>query len=658
MLRNGAPVLDEVLLHMSTLTRRSALTAAGAAAAGGVLLAPGAAAAAASAATPSGRGVGAPSGAIEVAAGATHTVSATTRVAAVTIAQGGVLTAPSGSSLTMTVNGVETGQALTATGAASTAFTAGSWRGDIVLTVTEAVEVTWQQHTYPFRQALYVAGGTVVADASVPAAVVGGKVTATEARDVRIASTGECFDGVYVADTAYTLTNPTITLTGNGRCDFVGYGAAVLADGADARLTLDGAMISNHGAVRTGVIVTNGATALIKNSSIQVRNGVLPSDYIASVNLDTMESAPWMLAIDGTVRATNLLGNNSVAAYVNSSITSETWGVLSTDAGSDCTLVAVNSTVANSGRDGYGTYVIGNATEYLLGTEFDVGSYATIFTGGSATYGDSDAATVAALNKSLDLGLTAADLKALTPRSTVVNSRRFGFMWHDTGTLTITGGTRINSPHATILNKGQNIDVTVDGSRGARLNPGDGILVQLIDNDDPGPVMVDGNLENAGVYTQPTGQPAKDAGFDVTAVHATDSVCSFSDIDLRGDFYNGMRGDLNMVLDFTSSRVQGVISSTLAVHAVDTITAANWWELGKVTNTVQAAVNNGAIVSLAGGSQWTVTGTSYLTGLTLDRTSSVSADGFGRTVTMTVDGVATRIVPGGSYSGAIVLTVG
>ena len=155
---------------------------------------------------------------------------------------------------------------------------------------------------------------------------------------------------------------------------------------------------------------------------------MLPADYVPTVNLDTMESAPWMLAIDGNVRATNLLGNNSIAAYVNSSVISETWGALSTDSGSNCTLVAVNSVVGQTGNDGYGTYVIGNATEYLLGTQFDVGSYASIFTGGSATYGDSDAATVASLNTSLGLGLTDAELRALRPRPTVVNSRRFGFM--------------------------------------------------------------------------------------------------------------------------------------------------------------------------------------------------------------------------------------
>ena len=304
---------------MTVLTRRSALTASGAV--GAALLAPGMARAATTtagkASSAAATGSSAPTGEITVASGETVTISATTRVAAVTIASGGTLTAPSGYSLTMTVNGVETGQKLAETSGADTAFVAGSWRGDIVLTVTSAVDVAWQSVTYPFRQAVYVASGAVVAGESVFAAVVGGRLSSTSADGIRISSTGECFDGVYVSDSSYTLTRPTINLSGNGRCDFVGYGAALVADGTSTDLVVDGASISNHGAVRTGIVVTNGATALIKNSSIQVRNGVLPSDYVPTVNLATMESAPWMLAIDGTVRATNLLGNNSIAAYVN-----------------------------------------------------------------------------------------------------------------------------------------------------------------------------------------------------------------------------------------------------------------------------------------------------------------------------------------------------
>ena len=659
---------------MSAVTRRSFLftggAAVGTAAAGVTLLAP---VAHAATAVPRSRSRQAPAGSITVASGQTYTVAATTTVSAVTIERGGVLTAPAGYSLTMTVNGVETGHALAATSGADTVFVPGSWRGDIVLTVTDADDVTWQQHVYPFRQAIYADSTGLVSAYSVLAAAVGGRVTSAGAYGVRISSTGECFDGVFVNGGRYTLERPVINLNGNGRCDFVGYGAALVANNTGTTVVVDGAVINTHGAVRTAAISDNGATLVVKNSSLSVRNGVLPADYVPTVNLDTMESAPWMLSIDGNVRATNLLGNNSVAAYVNSSIFSETWGALSTDSGSDCTLVAVNSVVGQTGNDGYGTYVIGNATEYLLGTRFEVGSYASIFTGGSATYGDSDPATVASLNTSLGLGLTSAELRALPSRPTVVNSRRFGFMNHQgTNTLAITGGTIVNSPHATFLNKGQQWGISVDGSKGARLNPGDGIIVQVMDNDDPGPVVVNGVLENAGVYTQPAGEPAKDPTFDVTVVHPdSDSVFSFSDIELAGDFYNGLAGGpssapagpgggaatgLNLVLNLASSQVAGVITATLATHFVDTITAANWRELGRVSNVAQPAINNGVIVALTDRSRWTVTGTSYLTALSLDATSSVTGPGRKR-VTMTVDGTTTAIEPGGSYAGAIVLTV-
>ena len=102
--------------------------------------------------------------------------------------------------------------------------------------------------------------------------------------------------------------------------------------------------------------------------------------------------------------------------------------------------------------------------------------------------------------------------------------------------------------------------------------------------------------------------------------------------------------------------MQGVISATLATHKVDTIDAGNWWELGAIVNTPRAAVNNGAIVSLARPSAWTVTGTSYLTSLTVDASSSGRAPGRSA-LRMTVDGVATRPVSGNTYSGTIVLSV-
>jgi hypothetical protein len=247
----------------------------------------------------------------------------------VTIERGGVLTAPADYSLTMTVDGLETGQKLVATSTPDTEFVPGAWRGDIVLTVTAADEVLRQQHTYPFRQAIYADAAGLVPAYSVLAAAVGGRVSATAAADVRIALSGKCFDGVVVNGGSYHLDHTTITLDGAGRCDFVGYGAAIVANGAGTRLVVDGAVVNNHGVVRTAAIADNGATLVVKNSSLAVRNGPLPAGDIPTVNLDTMENAPWiMLAIDGDVRATNLLGNNSVAAYVNSSVSSESWGAV------------------------------------------------------------------------------------------------------------------------------------------------------------------------------------------------------------------------------------------------------------------------------------------------------------------------------------------
>ncbi|MFI8228685.1 hypothetical protein ACIGDI_07640 [Streptomyces sp. NPDC085900] len=632
---------------MTLITRRSLLIAGTATA--GALLVPAGSAIAAPMATGS---------QITVGSGETYELSSTTRVSRLTVADGGKVVALDGHSVSLTVDGVETGQLLTGTGGTATLIQAGTYRGDVVLTVTAANEVTYQTLTFPFRQALYVDADGVVREKSVLAAVRGGRLTDTLARNVSITSTGECFDGVYVENGTYTLDRPTISLTGNGRCDFAGYGAAVVGHGSSTRLVVDGAHIANKGVVRTGVISDGGANVVVKNSTVRCRNGVLPADYQATVETPYMESVPWMLGLDGNVRATNLIGENSTATYLNSTVFSETWGALSVEGGSGLKLTAINSHVGNTGEYGYGTYAIGDAVVRVLGCRFDVGSYATIIAGPAAVvhYGDSTAEAVAALDTELELGLGEAESASIPARNTVVNSGHFGYMFFGAGTLTLDGGTVVNSERATFLNKGQQTAITVDGSRGARLNPRDGIILQMIELDDPGPVAVDGKMMNIGVYTEPTDDPTKDASFDVTAVHTADSAAAFTSIALRGDFYNGMRKGKNMVLTFENSTLEGVISATRTRHRVPSIDAATFYELGIVTNTVQAAVNNGAIVQLNSGSTWTVTGTSHLTSLTLAADAAVRAPR-GKRVTLTVDGKETALTPGAGYTGALVLTV-
>jgi hypothetical protein len=98
----------------------------------------------------------------------------------------------------------------------------------------------------------------------------------------------------------------------------------------------------------------------------------------------------------------------------------------------------------------------------------------------------------------------------------------------------------------------------------------------------------------------------------------------------------------------------GVITASAARYAKDALTSADYKLVSEVKNTPGAAVNNGVIVGLYN-STWTVTGTSYLTSLTIGDGSSVVAPK-GQKLTMTVDGAAKPIKAGG-YEGAIVLNV-
>ncbi|MBP2656806.1 MAG: hypothetical protein H6Q73_4375 [Firmicutes bacterium] len=604
---------------------------------------------------------------LTVPANTTVTINTTTTLSELIINSGGNLVAPSGYSLTLTVNGVETGQKLETTLGVETVFVPGVYRGDIVLTVTNPNSQT-SSLTFPFREALYLDASGIEEDLSVLPAIVGQKPTVSSLQNFSITSTGMDFNGIFAAGGSYTINNVKIGMFGDGRSDFAGYGAAVMATGTDTTLVLNGVDIVTHGVVRTGVIATNGSNVIVKNSSIYTMDGTLPSDYVQTIAPSSMRSVPWMLGINGSdnVRATNLLGTNTKAAYINSSIASEGWGVLSSDDGSNCTLIAINSTISiTPGNEGYGTYAIGNPYEYFYGDVFNVGSYATINNGGYLYYDDSSAENVAALNTSVSLGLTDQELAAIPQCSTIINSDRFGVMWHSSGgTVHVAGGTQFNTNETAFLAKtSEAITITIDGSKGAKINPNNGIILQVMDDDDPGAAATD--MSNTATYMDPyfgtTNTPTADTSFDLTST--TDAAAlNLSNITLTGDCYNSTgwtsssTTKQNMVVTLDNANITGVISSTEAHHRVATISASEYKELGEVTNTPRAAINNGTIVVLNSGSKWTVTSTSYLTSLTVNPSATITAPK-GQSVSMTVDGTVTLVVPGKTYTGAIVLTV-
>ena len=72
---------------------------------------------------------------VTIKAGETWKVTETTRLDALTVYDGATITAPDGCSLTLTVDGVETGQKLVTTAWVDTQITPGIYRGDVVLTM-------------------------------------------------------------------------------------------------------------------------------------------------------------------------------------------------------------------------------------------------------------------------------------------------------------------------------------------------------------------------------------------------------------------------------------------------------------------------------------------------------------------------------------------
>ena len=600
--------------------------------------------------------------------------------------------------ITMTAYGIEKGQALTTWQGDTTSFLSGYYSGKVVISSKIPGVLKFSppgppgpSHDYYTRQALYVgANGLPDPAYSVTSAIVGGQWStgSNSAKNIKITSHGECFNGVLATDGLYTITGLKLSFNGNGRSDFVGYGAGVLATGEDTTLVLDKANISTTGVVRTAAVADEGANLVVKNSSIAVHEGVLPDEYEPTMDQLQMRSVPWVLGLSGNARATNLCGTDTVASYINSTVKAEGWGVLSTD---DCTnpqLNVINSRVEITGEDGYGTYAIGNATERFLGATFDVATYVTVARGGNLYIGDSARAVVSQLNTDFNLGLTARELAGIRPRKTTLHSDRFGIMFHGgPNVVEIGGGTTFNTGEALFLDKGQQCDITVDGAQGAKLNAKNGIIFQLMDDDDAGPVFPAGVFSNA--YVEPTTDPVDDTLKDPTvAQDGVDALVNLANITLRGDLYNALRGgelmqqpmpwdppgtpptlvsvSKNLVVNLSNTKLTGVVSASTATHAPHTTIQPPYFYgyavpgdykfLGVVTNTVDEALNNGVIVSLMDRSKWTVKSTCFLSSLTVDATSSI-VPLFGYTLTMYDDGVATAIVPGITYTGTIELSV-
>ena len=497
---------------------------------------------------------------------------------------------------------------------------------------------------------------------------------------------------------AGSKSNEDLNTNGNADVnDFVGYGTAVTiygssvatgasvdADGMSGGTTVtgdtyettvdlsDGGVIYTYGVARPAVEVDNGGDVIIlgdgddNTTEIAAYGGTLVQGFLNTADTTKMVSPPWVLGIVGNARTTNMLGKGSTMVVQDATAYATGWGVLSTDAGSNPNLYAINSTV-NMNTDeevgdvsGYGSYAIGNAHEYFLGSTFNVATYLTI-----AANGNDNMVTLGATTEGETINIakqiwaedgTDSELEDYTSvvasktAQTVINSENFGIDIWGQATVNVNDATEMNTKSAAFLVKGADAEINIsadakiaaasDGNAHAEevINgTSNGVIFQAIDNEDSaatgisfpdgysGPVFSGAEFDEAEGWQVST---------STTSAHTAN--VNISDKDMAGNIYNGTGYfadgvEVNVALK-SGATLTGAVSSTTIKHSSDgrdqntSISISDYNQIGHVVNMTQASSGaNDVNLTIEDGATWVVDGTAnYLASLTIGNNATIS----------------------------------
>ena len=540
---------------------------------------------------------------------------------------------------------------------------------------------------YAYDAALFITENGVDDAKSAMGRAVSGSFDDKVMADLVLSDSVSGHNGIIVSNASYTIKNASIEMLtdadGTDTCDFSGKGAAVAAFGKDANVTLENSTIHTSGVATMPLFADDGATLTVKDSKLQSDGGTLYREYLSTPDQKLMAAPPWILGIMGNARCLNLMGTDTTVNVLDSETSAGAWAVLSTDSGSDMRLNVYNSSLTLNNADesrhplqaeggqisetldnpytvhygsGYGSFVIGGTAETFAGSTFRVGTYATIFNGGSAVYTAIKAGDPYELKNST--GETSALYEAKEDKVTEIHSDIFGFMaMQNENRITIDSGTRVDSGFATFLVKtgygSESLTASIDH---AEITNG-GVLIQVMDNDDAtnggmmpadDPANTNGGMQNFIPYHTET------AGFRTEAARedAVEQTFFFTNGVYSGNIYNasgsdGLNGNTLRVTFGEGAEYSGAAASTSAIHVTcegsmalrenggfaldDAKTAAafaekyqntsftinEYWSIGHVANLVNDNGANAIHITLADDAVWQVTGTSLITSLSI-----------------------------------------
>lgn len=571
-----------------------------------------------------------------------------------------LVTAPEGKKLTMIVNGIVKD------------IRPGIYLGRVVLAVTDCYAVRpaglmqFNGVSCALSPAICVENGRLSPEKSVTEAVWGGSFDDEGADGVYLGADAEDFNGILLDNSDYLIQNSRFDFEGFGCNDFAGADCGVTALGK-SDVTVRDCRFNFSGVTRCAIHTGGESRMLVERCDIL--NMSPASDWLGRFS--------WQISLRGTNRLCQLTDNGQVT-YQNCRLKSNGWGGISID-GSDefVRLTLRDSTLELVGprSHGYGVFNIGPNEVNVDHSVIDVNGSPILMMGME--------------------GKARTNVRG----GSLIRGRQFGAMitGDDNSVLDIRDSAFATGKACFFL-KGS---ATVINAENCTLTPGNGILLQLVDTDESGMDVVRYHVP-AGVADTPV------AGRCVTSVSARDDVVvNFSHMSAAGDILNSttnirayrnserggmgtfhdtlvgpvsfsgptgegdpemesgraghdpeeLRGPKNLGVNLRSASVEGIISAAVQRYreGVAEITPDNWFDLTDIRQTPAPAVNNGVVVCLDSDSVWTVTGTCWLTGLTLAVGASVrGADG--KAVSMAVNGKNTELLPG-VYAGEIVLSL-
>jgi hypothetical protein len=318
--------------------------------------------------------------------------------------------------------------------------------------------------------------------------------------------------------------------------------------------------------------------------------------------------------------------------------------------------------------------VIGNAVETFAGADMNVGTYATIFTGGTGIYTSLEEGKTYELKNSA--GETTEEYTAEEDKVTTINSDTFGFMAHqNSNRIVIEKGTVVNTGYATFLIKSGSSNETLEASIDDAIITNGGVLIQVMDNDDAtngGMMDPDDELNTNGGSENFKPYHTEEGGFDTSEAQAgaTAQTFTFTNGEYNGNIYNasgsdGLEGSELVVTLGEGAVLNGAAAQTSAIHVTydgavtvkenggyafdnadeaaafaeeyqnTAFTINEYYSIGQVANLVNDNGVNKVSIELNADAVWNVTGTSLLSALAIEDGAQVIIPD---NITLTVDG--------------------